>query len=82
MHVDMALLAGKGCVDRMVLLSGDTDYVPAIEAVKREGVLAVLWHGRLGSRVGPSRELFEACDERRELTPELFQAASKGSPHA
>ena len=80
--VDMALLAGKGRVDRIALLSGDSDYLPAIDAVKREGVLTVLWHGRLGSRVGPSRELFEACDERRELTSELFELASKRPPPA
>ena len=75
--VDMALLAGKGRVDHIALVSGDSDYLPAIEAVKREDVLTVLWHGRLGSTVGPSRELFEVCDERRELTPDLLEMASK-----
>lgn len=75
--VDMALLASKGRVGRIALLSGDSDYLPAIEAVKREGVLTVLWHGRVGSRVGPSRELFEICDDRRELTPELLAQVAR-----
>ena len=32
--------------------------MPAIEALKREGVLATLWHGGLTLETRPSRELF------------------------
>jgi len=42
-----------------------------LEAVKREGVLTTLWHGSNSSSCRPSRELFEACDERHELTPQI-----------
>lgn len=69
--VDMAFLAGKGKVTSVILLSGDGDLIPAIEAVKREGVLAVLWHGSLSRDTAPSRELFEICDERRQITKGL-----------
>ena len=68
--VDMALLAGKGRITKVALVSGDSDYLPAIEAVKREGVLVSLWHGRLKTDVAPSRELYEICDDRAELTGE------------
>ncbi len=72
--VDMALLAGKGKITNLSLLSGDSDYIPAIEAVKREGVLVTLWHGSFRSvDTKPSRELVEVCDERKELTPDLIQ---------
>lgn len=72
--VDMTLLAGKGRITRLALLSGDSDCIPAIEAVKNEGVVATLWHGGFSSRTAPSRELAMTCDERRELTPEFVDS--------
>ena len=47
---------------------------PAIEAVKREGVLTMLWHGSRTDQTRPSRELVEICDERRELTQEFVES--------
>ena len=72
--VDMALLAGKGRIANLALLSGDSDCIPAIETVKREGVLTTLWHGSFSVQTRPSRELVEVCDERRELTPQLIKS--------
>lgn len=69
--VDMALLAAKGRIANIVLFSGDSDCIPAIEAVKSEGVLTTLWHGSRSLQTRPSHELIEACDERRELTGEI-----------
>ncbi len=70
--VDMALLAGKGKFTDAVLVSGDSDLVPAVEAVKPEGVVVTLWHGSRTGNSRPSRELFQVCDERREITTELI----------
>jgi len=72
--VDMALLAGKGKITNLTLISGDSDFIPAIEAVKNEGVIVTLWHGNLNSRCAPARELYQICDERREITSSLIQA--------
>jgi uncharacterized LabA/DUF88 family protein len=69
--VDMALLAGKRTITNVALFSGDSDLLPAVEAVKREGVLVTLWHGSNASESRPSRELYEMCDERRELTSDI-----------
>ncbi len=69
--VDMALLAGKRTITNVSLCSGDSDLIPAIEAVKREGVLATLWHGSFSPDTRPSRELVEICDERYEITPQI-----------
>ena len=71
--VDMALLAGKGRLNRVVLLSGDSDFVPAIEAVKQEGILTTLWHGSERDS-SASRELLQTCDERNELTREIINS--------
>ena len=68
--VDMALLAAKSRISAVAIFTGDSDLVPAIEAVKNEGVLVTLWHGS-SSQTRPSRELFELADERRELKPDI-----------
>jgi hypothetical protein len=69
--VDMALLAGKGKVTSIALFTGDSDTIPAVEAVKQEGVIVTLWHGSLKGPCSPSRELYKLCDERMELTAEI-----------
>ncbi len=71
--VDMAILAGKGRITHVALLSGDADLIPAVEAVKIEGVLVTLWHGGVHTNDAPARELFEMADERREITQQLIQ---------
>lgn len=69
--VDMALLAGKGKITSVAIFTGDSDFIPALEAVKREGVVVTLWHGSSSPNTRPSRELVEKADERRELTVEI-----------
>ena len=71
--VDMALLAGKRAFSHAALVSGDSDLVPAVEAAKPEAVLVTLWHGSQTGNSRPSRELYQICDERREITAELIQ---------
>jgi uncharacterized LabA/DUF88 family protein len=71
--VDMALLAGKGKITNAAILTGDSDLMPAIESVKREGVLTTLWHGGLSPENRPSAELYALVDERRQFTTELIQ---------
>ena len=70
----MALLAGKGKITRLVLFSGDADLIPAINAVKQEGVAVTLWHGSDPAHTSPSQELFDLCDERRVLTPAIVDS--------
>ena len=71
--VDMALPAGKGRVGRVALLSGDGDHTPAVEAVKREGVLVTLWHGSMSPAMRPSRELVQERDESGQITEEIIR---------
>jgi uncharacterized LabA/DUF88 family protein len=72
--VDMALLAAKGKITNMVLMSGDGDLIPAVEVVKRESVSATLWHGTFSPNTRPSRELVEICDERHVITEALINS--------
>ncbi len=57
--VDMALLAGKNQITHAALLAGDSDFLPAVEAAKIEGVLIHLYHGPIYHK-----DLWDQCDER------------------
>jgi uncharacterized LabA/DUF88 family protein len=63
--LDMALLAAKRQVSDVILVSGDSDLLPAVEAVKAEGVLFRLYHGTIAR---PHADLFSAADERTAIT--------------
>jgi hypothetical protein len=80
--VDMVQLAATRQVTRAVLIAGDSDFVPAVEVVKQHGVLAVLWHGPI--RPGPAntvhQELWEACDDRFEITRDVVNRAVRQDP--
>ena len=67
MGVDMALLAVKHRVDRIALLTGDSDAIPTVEAVKPEGIVATLVHGPEKGGARPSRELYKLADDRVEI---------------
>lgn len=56
--IDMASMAIKHVVDKMVLIAGDSDFVAPIKFVRREGVQVYLY--RMGNQVKPS--LIEHCD--------------------
>jgi len=70
--IDMVLLAAKGKITNVALLSGDGDLIPAVEVVKSEGVLVTLWHGGFSKDTAASRELYEICDERKEITQDII----------
>jgi uncharacterized LabA/DUF88 family protein len=44
--VEMVRLATKRQITELHLLAGDSDFVPAVEVAKEEGVICVLHHGR------------------------------------
>jgi len=56
--VDIASMALKKFVDRIVLISGDSDFVPAAKLARREGIDFIL--DPMGANIEPS--LFEHID--------------------
>lgn len=56
--LDMAWMAGKGSVDKMILIGGDSDFISPIKFVRREGVLVYLYP--MGNNI--TRSLKEHCD--------------------
>ena len=69
--VDLVLLATKQRIHRAILITGDSDFLPAIRAAKNEGVVIHLYHGTGPQQ--PHRDLWEEADDRTVITPELLQ---------
>ncbi len=67
--LDIASLVAKHRIDAVVLVSGDSDFVPVIEIAFNEGVLTRLVHGPSNTYHG---DLWRMCDERREITREAL----------
>ena len=70
--VDMVQLAAKQAIQEAVLVSGDSDFIPAVLAAKQEGVLVRLFHG-----AKPHNELWKECDERNRITQALINAVRR-----
>lgn len=62
MGVDLVSLAAKHQITDAAILAGDSDFLPAIEVAKAEGVVVHLYHG-----ASPHRDLLSKCDERIPL---------------
>lgn len=71
LSVDMVQLGLTRQIGKVILLAGDSDFLPAIEAVKAAGVLVELWHG---PRDTYHSELWQACDERVEMVLETLHS--------
>lgn len=65
--VDMLEVALRHQVKTIILATGDSDLIPAVKAIKRAGLICILWHSSLKGKAPPSRELFQICDERFEF---------------
>ena len=81
--VDMVVLALTRQISKAILISGDSDFMPAVEVVKQNGVLVELWHG---PRNTVHDELWKACDDRQEIEPnflrqvQFFPPAPRSTP--
>lgn len=75
--LDFALLSSKRQITHVALLAGDSDFIPAFDVAKAEGVSAWLFHG---PRVSENRtstyhlDLWMAADERVEIDREFMES--------
>lgn len=72
---DVVLLSAKRQVSEIVLVTGDSDFLPAVRIARDEGVVVRLAHGTGKNR--PHNELWDTADERVELTTHWFAACLK-----
>jgi uncharacterized LabA/DUF88 family protein len=68
--VDLVLLSAKRTIQKAVLFTGDSDFLPPVWAAKNEGVIVGLWHG--ASDMQPHRDLWDTVDERTQVTEALI----------
>ena len=67
--VDMVQLAAKQRIEQAVLITGDSDFIPAIAVAKSEGVVVRLFHGD-----NCHSELWQEVDERVKITREFIDS--------
>lgn len=66
--VDMVQLSATSQIQQAILIAGDSDLTPAVEAVKKNGVLVTLWHSpKRYNNNTVHQELWDACDDRFEI---------------
>lgn len=70
--IDLVLLAAKHLIQEAILVTGDSDFIPAVAVAKAEGVLVRLYHG-----VNPHNSLWQEADERVQFTPALINALQR-----
>ncbi len=64
-------------IDAAILITGDSDFVPAIQASKDAGVSTILYYSRGHAQIGALDELLYACDDRQEITKKHIDAAKR-----
>lgn len=69
--VDLLRLAYGGRIDRMLLLTADSDFVPAIEAARDTGVVTSLVYA---PSLNVHNSLLSAVDERLRLEPAFLES--------
>jgi uncharacterized LabA/DUF88 family protein len=71
LSVDLVKLSCKGIIDKAILITGDSDFVPAVNVAKEEGIVTILYY----SRTPPMyvhNELLDCCDETYEIDQALL----------
>lgn len=72
--VDIVRMSWAKLIDRAILVTGDSDFVPAVAAAKDTGVLVELYYYRSPNQWGPRthEELIKAVDERKPIDQALI----------
>jgi hypothetical protein len=63
--IDIGVLVEKNRVGCIVLVSGDSDMIPAVEVARTEGLIVRLIHGPINTY---HKDLWTEADERTEMT--------------
>lgn len=67
LSIDLVKLAATNQIDRAVLVSGDSDFVPAIKMAKESINVSLYYYPRT-----VHNELLQVCDDRIEITSNFF----------
>jgi len=68
--VDLTRMAWQRSIQRAAIISGDGDFIPAIEDIKNAGVVVALYY----SENACADKLIEICDERIIINQEFIDS--------
>lgn len=77
LSVDLVRMSWDHQIEKAVLVTGDSDFVPAIQAAKDAGVLTILYYSRAHPQISALDELLYACDERKEITQQIIEDCTR-----
>ena len=69
--LDLTRFARRGVIQKAILVAGDSDFVPAIQEARHDGIIVQIYFLR-SELTSIHDELFEASDEQFEITRELL----------
>lgn len=69
--VDLVKLSCKGIIDKAIMITGDSDFVPAVNVAKEEGIVTILYYCKKPPMY-VHNELLDACDETYEITQDIM----------
>ena len=76
LSVDLVRMSWDKQIQRAVLVTGDSDFVPAVKAAKDAGVLTIAYYSRGAPDVYAHDELLTCCDERYEIPRSLIDSVT------
>jgi len=68
---DLVMHGTKRLITHAILITGDSDFIPAVEIAQSEGVHITLFYGN-GENSMPHDELMDAVDSRHMITQEMI----------
>ena len=78
--LDFALLSGRHQITHAALIAGDSDFIPAVEVARQEGIAVFLFHGPNAGRRGEAtyaQELWHEADERFEMNRSFISRVTR-----
>lgn len=79
--VDITRIATSRQADVIILVAGDSDFVPAVLVAREEGALVYLWHGSNNTLEPRSfDELRQVCDQAQEVTRVVLEQCKRPEP--
>ncbi len=72
LSIDLTRFAWRGVIQKAILVTGDSDFPPAVREAKFAGVIVQIYYLQ-SAATAIHDELFEAADEQFEITLELLK---------
>jgi len=76
LSIDLTRLSWRDKIEKAILITADTDFIPAIQEAKNAGVTTVLAYCDKMERP-ISKALYQVCDERKLITSDLLRECSQ-----